>query len=39
VQAPDAVYIDTTGLTLDQVEQRILKIVRDRTSNGKEVQR
>ena len=37
VQAPDASYIDTTGLTADQVEQAILKIVRERTSNGKEL--
>ncbi|HEU0138070.1 MAG TPA: (d)CMP kinase [Bryobacteraceae bacterium] len=35
VQAPDAVYIDSTGLTIEQVEELILKIVRDRTSNGK----
>ena len=39
VQAPDAVYIDSTGLTVDDVEQAVLKIVRDRTSNGKEVAR
>ncbi len=37
VQAQDASYIDTTGLTPDEVEQAILKIVRARTSNGKEV--
>jgi cytidylate kinase len=37
MQAPDATYIDTTGLTPDEVEQAILKIVRERTSNGKEV--
>jgi len=36
VQAPDAVYVDTTGLSLDEVEAALLKIVRDRTSNGKE---
>jgi cytidylate kinase len=36
VQAPDAVYIDTTGLSIDQVEAAILKIVRERTSNGRE---
>ena len=36
VQAPDAVYVDTTGLTIDEVEEAILKIIRDRTSNGKE---
>ena len=37
VQAPDASYIDSTGLSPDEVEQAILKIVRERTSNGKEV--
>jgi cytidylate kinase len=36
VQAPDAVYLDSTGLTIDQVEEALLKIIRDRTSNGKE---
>ncbi len=36
VQAPDAVYVDTTGLTIEQVEAAILKIIRDRTSNGRE---
>ncbi|MBV9770402.1 MAG: (d)CMP kinase [Bryobacterales bacterium] len=36
VQAPDAIYVDTTGLTIDQVEAAILKIIRDRTSNGRE---
>jgi CMP/dCMP kinase len=36
VQAPDAVYVDTTGLTIDEVESAILKIIRDRTSNGRE---
>ncbi len=36
VQAPDAVYVDTTGMTLDQVEEAALRIVRERTSNGKE---
>jgi cytidylate kinase len=39
VQAPDAVYVDSTGLSIDQVEEAVLKIVRDRTSNGKEVAR
>jgi len=34
-QAPDAEYIDSTALTLEQVEDAILKIVRARTSNGK----
>ena len=32
-QAPDAEYIDTTGLTVEQVEQAILRLVRQRTSN------
>jgi cytidylate kinase len=36
VQAPDAVYVDTTGLSIEEVEAALLKIVRDRTSNGKE---
>lgn len=36
MQAPDAVYVDTTGLSLNDVEAALLKIIRDRTSNGKE---
>jgi cytidylate kinase len=32
-QAPDAEYIDSSGMTPDQVEEAILKIVRRRTSN------
>jgi cytidylate kinase len=39
VQAPDAVYFDTTGHTPDQVEEALLRIVRARTSNGKEADR
>jgi cytidylate kinase len=39
VQAPDAVLLDTTELSVDQVEERILQLVRARTSNGKEVHR
>ena len=35
-QAPDAVYLDSTSLTLDEVEEAILKIVRARIANGKE---
>ncbi len=35
VQAPDAQLVDTTGLTLDEVEEIILRLVRARTSNGK----
>ena len=36
VQAPDAVYIDSTGMSADEVEEAILKLVRARISNGKE---
>ena len=36
LQAPDAVYLDTTALNLEQVEQAVLEIVRRKTSNGKE---
>ena len=28
VQAPDAIYVDSTGLTIEEVEEAILKIVR-----------
>ena len=34
-QAPDAEYLDTTSLTTTQVEAAILKLVREKTSNGK----
>jgi cytidylate kinase len=33
MQAPDAEYVDTTGLTAEEVEEAVLKIVRKRTSN------
>jgi len=36
MQAPDAVYLNSTGLTKDQVEEEILRVVRARISNGKE---
>lgn len=36
VQAPDAEYLDTTRLTPAQVEEAVLKLVRERTSNGKD---
>jgi CMP/dCMP kinase len=39
VQAPDAELVDTTGLSLEQVEENVLRIVRARTSNGKEAVR
>jgi CMP/dCMP kinase len=34
-QAPDAEYIDSSGLSPEEVEEAILKVVRARTSNGK----
>ena len=36
VQALDAVYVDSTPLSIDEVERTILKIIRERTSNGKD---
>ena len=39
MQAPDAIYFDSTGLSAGEVEQALLRIVRERTSNGKEIQR
>lgn len=36
MQAPDAVYIDSTGLGIEEVEEAILKLVRARITNGKE---
>ena len=39
VQAPDAELIDTTGLSVDEVEEAVLKVIRARTSNGKEAAR
>lgn len=35
VQAPDAQLVDTTGLSLEEVEEIVLRLVRARTSNGK----
>jgi cytidylate kinase len=35
VQAPDAQLIDTTGLSLEEVEEVILRLIRARISNGK----
>ncbi len=35
-QAPDAVYLDSTRLSLAEVEEEILKLVRARMTNGKE---
>jgi CMP/dCMP kinase len=39
VQAPDAVLLDTTALSPEQVEEQILHLVRSRIGNGKEVHR
>lgn len=39
MQAPDAIYIDSGGLSIGQVEEQILKIIRERTANGKEYSR
>jgi len=39
MQAPDALFVDTSGMSIEEVERAILKIVRDRTSNGKELSR
>jgi CMP/dCMP kinase len=36
IHAPDAVYIDSTGMSADEVEEAILKLVRARISNGKD---
>lgn len=36
-QAPDAVYLDSTALNIQEVEEAILKIVRARVTNGKEI--
>jgi len=37
-QAPDAFLLDSSGLSEAEVEEEILRLVRARTSNGKEVQ-
>jgi cytidylate kinase len=36
-QAPDAVYLDSSGMGIEDVEEAILKIVRARVTNGKEI--
>ncbi len=36
VQAPDAIYVDSTALSIDEVEENILRLIRDRISNGKD---
>ena len=35
-QAPDAAYLDSTSLTVEEVEEAILKLVRSRVTNGKD---
>lgn len=39
VQAPDALMVDTSGLSIEEVEETVLRIIRARVSNGKEVAR
>jgi cytidylate kinase len=39
MQAPDAVYLDTSAMGIDEVEAAMLKTIRERTSNGKELAR
>jgi len=36
-QAPDAIYLDSTALNIDEVAEAILKIIRARVTNGKEI--
>jgi len=36
-QAPDAIYFDSSGMGIQEVEEGILKIVRARVTNGKEI--
>lgn len=38
-QAPDAAVVDSSEMSIEEVEETILKIVRQRTANGKEVLR
>ena len=35
-QAPDAMYLDSTGLSVEEVIESILKILRSRVTNGRE---
>jgi cytidylate kinase len=39
VQAPDAVYLDSSSLTITEVEEAVLKLVRAKVTNGKEYAR
>lgn len=36
-QAPDAIYLDSSGMGIEAVEEAILRIVRSRVTNGKEI--
>jgi CMP/dCMP kinase len=36
-QAPDAAYLDSSALAIGEVEEAILKMVRARVTNGKEI--
>jgi cytidylate kinase len=38
-QAPDAVYVDSSGLSAGEVVEAILRVVRSKVSNGKDVGR
>ena len=38
-QAPDAIYVDSSGLDADEVADAILRVVRSKVSNGKDVGR
>jgi CMP/dCMP kinase len=35
-QAPDAIYVDSTPLNIEEVVEAILKIIRSRVTNGKD---
>ena len=35
-QAPDAIYLDSTSMGIEEVEEAILKIVRTRVTNGRD---
>jgi len=39
VQAPDAVYLDSSSLSVQEVEESVLKMVRAKLTNGKEYAR
>jgi cytidylate kinase len=39
LQAPDAVYVDSSNRAVDEVESILLKLIRERLSNGKEFER